>query len=302
MDLSNNSSATAKQCWKKFNWRYNEKLTPIKQSSAITLGQIVHEAFDRHYKGEDDQSVLAYIKKTYDEEIASTSPDEQEHLTIGKYTAIGMFGHCPFLKSHFEEVLSEKEFRVKLSRGVYYKGRVDGLVKKDGMWWIRELKTTSQTQRQFGQRASISAQATGYVWALKQLGYDIKGVMYDFIKKPLLRKRVSEDQFEFGARILSDYKLKQEFYYSQIMSYRTDREIKMWEEDAVSLAKEIASKKRTGRYYRDTSACYTFNQECPYKKICFDEKPDSLMLQLYFKRDGKQILEEGGEEDERQDD
>lgn len=294
MEISNNSSSVARTCWKKYYWRYIEKLTPIQQASALNLGKAVHEAFDLYYKGVDTQKVLVELRKSFDEEIANSSPEEQESLTIQKFTAMGMFGHYPYFNTVFEEIKSEMEFRVQLMDGVWFIGRVDGLVKKDGLWWLRELKTTGQTQRQFNQRVSTASQGSAYVWAMKQLGYDVKGIMYDFIKKPLLRKRVCEDQFQFGSRILNDYKKKSDFYYGQLFSYRSQQELDLWYEDSVSLAKDVISKRRSKRYYRNTQACYSYNFECPYKKICFEEKPDSLMLQLYFRKDGKSIDEKGG--------
>jgi hypothetical protein len=295
MDISNNSSSVARSCWKKFYWRYNEKLTPIRQAPALTLGRVVHEAFDLYYKGTPVQEILVFIKKTFDEEISRSAPDESEYLVIQKFTALGMFGHCNFLdKDKFEKIESEKEFRMKLMPGVWFTGRLDGLVKTRGVWWVRELKTTSQSQRQFHQRCESSSQGTAYVWAMRKLGYDVKGIMYEFIKKPLLRKRVSEDQFEFGSRILGDYKKKPTFYFGQIYSYRNDIVVNEWEKDAISLAKEILRKKKSGEYYRNTNACFSYNSECPYKKICFEEKPDNLMLQLYFKKDGCAIDEKGG--------
>jgi hypothetical protein len=291
MDLSNNSSSVARSCWKSYYWRYVEKLTPIKQAPSLSLGQAIHEAFDLFYKGKPIQETLSHIKKSFDDEIANASPDESESLVIQKFICLGMFGNFPYFNSKFDEIQSEKEFRVKLMRGVYFNGRADGLVKKDGNWWLRELKTTGQTLRQFNQRITTASQGTAYVWAMKQLGYDVKGIMYDFIKKPLLRKGVCEDQYTFGSRILADYRKRPDFYYGQIYSYRSDQEVKLWEEDSKSLARDMMGKRRSGRYHRNTQNCYNYNYECPYKKICFEEKPDSLMLQLYFRRNGKSIEE-----------
>jgi hypothetical protein len=299
MDISNNSSSVARSCWKKFYWRYNQKLTPIKQSSALSLGSAVHEAFDLFYKKVPKETIISELRKSFDEEIAQASPDEAEPLTINRYIAMGMFLSFPYFDTEFEVVESEKEFRVKLMRGVHFIGRVDGLVKKNGTWWLRELKTTGQTLRQFNQRIDTASQGTAYVWAMRQLGYDVKGIMYDYIKKPLLRKRVSEDQFEFGSRIVGDYRDRKDFYYGQIFSYRSEQEINEWYKDACSLSRDMVGKRRSQRYYRNTSDCYAYNYECPYKKICFEEKPDSLTLQLYFRKNGKQINEMGGTDDEK---
>jgi hypothetical protein len=296
MHLSNNSSSVARSCWKKYYWRYIAALTPIRQSSSVTLGKVIHEAFDRHYKNIPRIDIIKYITSTFDDEINAVSPDEQEKIVTNKYTALGMFSNCPQLKTQYEKVISEMEFSVPLVRGnrydqrVDYEGRIDGLIKKDGKWWIRELKTTGQTQRMFEQRISSSSQGTGYVYAARKLGYPVVGIIYDYVKRPLLRKRVMEDQYSFGNRILIDYAAKPEMYFKVIYSYRSDQELKLWEEDAINIVKELRKKKKnTATFYRNTDSCYNYNWECGYKKICFEEKPDPLMLQLYFMHDGKAI-------------
>ena len=298
MHLSNNSSSVARSCWKKYYWRYVAKLTPIRQSSSVTLGKVVHEAFDLHYKNTPRTDIIKYITSTFDDEINAVSPEEQEKIVVNKYTALGMYSNCPQLQNtqQFEAVESEKEFSVPLVRGnryderVDYEGRVDGIVKKHGKWWLRELKTTGQTQRIFEQRIASSSQGTGYVWAMRKLGFPVVGIMYDYVKRPLLRKRVMEDQFSFGNRILADYSVKPEMYFKQMYSYRSDQEIKLWEEDTVNIIKELRKKKKnTATFYRNTDSCYNYNWECDYKKICFEAKPDPLTLQLYFQHDGKPI-------------
>jgi len=293
MEISNNSSSVARSCWKKFYWRYHEKLTPISQSPAISLGKAIHEAFDLYYKGKSIPEVITHLKNGFDNEIHNAGPEESEYLVIAKFTALGMFGNFPYFTTFFDEVESEKEFKVRLMPDVEFKGRVDGVVKKAGKWWVRELKTTSQTQRQFNQRASTSTQGTAYVWALRKLGYDVQGIMYDFIKRPLLRKHVREDQYEFGSRILTDYRKRKDFYFGQIFSYRNQHEIDLWEQDSKYLAEEMKKKRKSGKYYRNQHACFNYNYECAYKKICFEPTLDNLMLQLYFKRDGKSINEKG---------
>ncbi|KKK47502.1 hypothetical protein LCGC14_3154560, partial [marine sediment metagenome] len=44
---------------------------------------------------------------------------------------------------------------------------------------------------------------------------------------------------------------------------------------------------QTGKHYRNTDACWHFNTECQYAKICFADTPDPLVLELYFKKRGE---------------
>jgi len=81
----------------------------------------------------------------------------------------------------------EVDFNVSMGWGVRLVGRVDGLIKKNNKYWIREAKTTGLSIRQFEGRMQTSYQATGYMWAVqKALGMPIQGLMYDCLKKPLL--------------------------------------------------------------------------------------------------------------------
>ena len=298
LTISHNKSSIARGCWKKFDWRYNYEYTPIKKSTTLTLGSVVHQAFDMFYNGFKHEEVYKYIVDTFDEEIARIGLEEQEGLVIARYTALGMFANYPFRSlGSFEKIESEKSFSVRVGklRGVRFEGRIDGIVKRDGCWWVRELKTTGLNTKQFASRISTSAQSTGYIYAMRKLGFDVKGTLYDFIKKPLLRKRVNENQNDFGNRIATDYLHKGDMYYGQFYSWRNEEEMQIWEEDMITLIRDMRRRKA---YPRNPDACYNYNSECPYKKICYVKTPDPLMLKLYFKHRGEVIINEHGHAEE----
>jgi hypothetical protein len=271
----------------KYKWKYIDNLEPAVKSTQLTLGSIMHEAFELFYKGTDDFAIVKYIDQRFDEEISKQEASDIEDLIIAKYTARGMWLAYPYKNlKDFQEVYPEEESRVPI--GSYELViKVDGRVKKDGVWWVRELKTTSATQKQFEQRASTSAQVTGYVYGLRKKGYDIKGVMFDYIKKPLLRKNRMEDMYNYGMRIMKDYRDRPSMYFGRIFTYRTDHDLKLYEKDMLAVAGEMEKRKQSGEWYRNQDACWNFNAECPYKKICFAEQPDALTLELYFTKGGE---------------
>jgi len=287
--ISYRSSAIARSCWKKYFFDSVEHLVPRKHSTSLITGRILHGAMEQHYLGVSHDDCLDYIRKSFAEEISKAELIDQEELVVARYQTLGMFGNFPFAEYDAEitEVIPEMEFEVPLpsSRGIRFIGRLDGLVLSNGNWWVREFKTTGLSMRQFEGRASKSAQGTGYVYgANKKTELPIAGIMFDIIKRPMLRKRLTENMDQFGLRIMKDYHDRPEFYYRRYYTYRTETDINLWQQDMTTLIQDIRMRKKTGRYYRNPEACWQFNQECPYSKICWDEKPDELTVQLCFEK------------------
>lgn len=283
LEVSHNSMSIAKACWRKYYWNYKEGLRPIRQSSALTLGSTIHAAFDMFYKGFPANEVSQFIATSFDDQIADASQNDVEDLVISRYTALGMFGYFPTKDlNDFDKIESEREFIVPVSNGVKLVGKVDGLLTKDDGKWVRELKTTGLHFPQFEKKSRISTQASAYVWAMREQGEDVHGIIYDYIKKPLLRKGVNEDMNEFGKRIMKDYRERPGMYYRRHYVYRSPENLKLFHEDMLSLVKDVKSKKIKEDFYRSTDQCYNFNSECPYYKICHTEEPDPLTVKLYF--------------------
>lgn len=287
LEISNNSSSIMRSCQKKYFWTYVEGLRPLKKSAALSLGSILHAAFDMHYKNFTALEVMQYINDTMDAQIAKADPIAAEDLSLIKYTLTGMWMNYPFKLDAFSKIEAEKEFRIKVpgTYGLVFVGKVDGLVTDlNGKMWVRELKTTSQTFQQFESRVRQSSQGTGYIWAMRSLGYPVQGVIYDYIKKPLLRKGVNEDVGTFGARIVNDYSSRPDMYYKRHHSYRLDEELALFENDLRQVAKDIRRRSKDGQWYRNPEQCWNFNSECPYLKICFRKVPDLLTVELYYER------------------
>ena len=286
LEISHSSCSLARACPQKYKWHYIDGLRPIKKSNALTLGTIIHDAFDMYYKNFSFDDVTAYIRNTMDAQINSASLPDQEDLQVIKFTALGMWTNYPNLNlSEFQEIRSEEEFKVRLGnmRNVKFVGKSDRLVKKDGKWWIGELKTSGLPYQTFKNRMFVSDQVTAYVYAWKQLGYPVQGVIFDFIKKPLLRKGINEDCLSFACRIMKDYQERPDNYFSRHFEYRSDKDVERWLEDMKHAVRAIRRIWK-GDTFRNTDNCWNYNSECPYKKICFADEIDQLTLDLYFEK------------------
>jgi len=291
LEVSNNSINIYRSCPKKYQWRYIKGLTPYKKSTALSLGSIVHNAFDMYYNKFSEKEVLEYIVKTADEEIAKAPPEIAEDLLVMKYTAIGMWVNYPKDLSVFSEIEPELFLDIKFGRGVNLVLRLDGLVKVDGKLWVRELKTTGMNFSQFEKRCETSPQCSTYTYAARKYGFPVEGVIFDFVKKPLLRRHVQENKEQFGKRISGDYRDRPQFYYKRHYSYRSKETLDLFEEDLRTTVKDLKRKCRRVKgvqveeWSRNPDNCWNFNTACPYMPICFQKNPDNLTIDLFFKKD-----------------
>ena len=283
LEISNNSSSIFRSCQMKYKWNYIEGLKPIRKTNVLSLGSIIHKAFEIYYGQTGD--AYKYIQEETDRLIAIAPPEDVEDLTIMKYTLLGMWHYSPFKVSDFKSVEPEMEFKVRLpgTHGIVFVGKIDGLVMDlNGRTWVRELKTTAQPFSLFEVRSRQSAQGTGYIWAMRQLGKPVEGVLYDYVKKPLLRKGVNETMDGYGQRIMYDYGNRPDVYYKRHPSYRSDEELRLFEADLRRVAFDIRKRTHDNAWHRNSDQCWNYNSECPYLKICFKEKPDPMTIQVYF--------------------
>lgn len=294
MKLSHSKASRARQCWKKYDFRYNKHLKPKSKHPKMFLGKIYHKALHLHNSGAYQSEVLDYINDEYNSLISEAEFVDQESLLLDKYTCVGMYLSYPWKElTQWEELYPEEEFEVELTDEVQYRGRVDKLVKWNGHWWLWEYKTTGLYEKAFQQRCDVSPQCAGNIWAVaKERELPIAGMIFDGVRRPKLRKRKSEDTDEFGERIQQNYLDRAEFYHLRYPVYKQPKDIDLWYADTCQLASDILTREETGEWYRNTESCYRFFSECPYKKICMSSEPDPLTVELYFDN-----THEGGTDD-----
>ena len=283
LEVSNNSTSIFKSCQMKYKWNYVDGLKPLRKSNVFSMGTILHKAFEIYYNNISDP--FKYIDDTTKDLVANALlQDDVEDYTTMRYTLLGMWTYSPFKVTDFKKVEPEMEFRVKVpgTRGIVFVGKIDGLVTDlNGRLWVRELKTTSQAFAQFELRSRQSAQGTGYLWAMRRMGIPVEGILYDYVKKPLLRKGVNENMDQYGQRIMYDYGNRPDVYYKRHPSYRSDYELDLFEQDLRSASLDIRKRTHDGKWHRNSDQCWNYNSECPYLKICF-RQPDPLTISVYY--------------------
>ena len=264
-------------------------LKPLRKASSLTLGKAVHTAFDMYYKGKDIQDIVNYVDKLYKDEMSKVPLEDQESVYLDGKAVLGMFLNYPYKQLKFDDIESEVEFKIKLARGIRYVGRVDGRVLHLNKRWVREVKTTGEDKIQFEKKMHTSAQNTGYVFGVREAtGEKIHGVICDYLRKPRLIKRQSENMQEFGQRIFQDYadKKKQSMYFHRAFTYRTPGDIARWKADVLNTCAHLRKCMKDKAYSRNTTACWMYRTECPYYRICFSDKVDPMMIDLFYEKKG----------------
>ena len=289
LELSHTKLGMYRGCSMKYKFKYEQGLEPIMFLPKMKIGSVLHEAIDRVYKGEDEGDIISFIMDEFDEAIGKAELTDQETLLIAKFTALGMFVNYPWKDlSPYTSIESELPFSVRVgnTRSVRFVGKIDRMLETKGRFWVNELKTTGLSQRQFDSRSQTSFQGTAYSYAAHKMGYDPAGIMFNVIKRPMLRKFRDETTENFGKRIFKDYSdpKKQAHYYQRVLSYRNADELALFEQDFQTVVRDFRWRRYNDRYYRNTDECWNFNQECPYKKICFTRTRDPLTIQLFYKQ------------------
>jgi len=289
MEISHTSMSIAKGCWKKYYWSYIQRLSPIRKPSSLVLGTIVHKCFELHYRGASENDIHKAMLEAFKEEKAKADINDQEDLEVAQATAYGMWMHYPYKNlGEFMEVEPEKEGEVDMF-GAKLRFRLDGLVKFEGQKWIREYKTTSLSlPKQFCGRIEQGTQPSIYVWGIRKMGIPVQGVMFEIIKKPLLRKRRSDTCSDYCLRIVDEYARdaslpkNQRKMYLRSFVYRSQKQMEQFETDVKSFLNELKRRLDTDDFGRNTDNCWNFNSQCPFYKICFMDHPDDITLRLNY--------------------
>lgn len=288
LELNHEMIRTFKLCPKKYWWRYVEGMESIK-SSDINLDSLLDKALRLRQNGLTKAECLSSITKIIDDKKAMLPPEEMEAWEILKYIAHGMFSNYPLKPFSTSYIIYGLKLNIAIGEIHYIAGNKQLLeFNDDKEKWGLEAKTTSQTFIQFKERIKVSYETSGIIWSIRQSHPDIKGIIYDYIKKPAMRKGQDENMHQFGERIMADYKARPEIYYDRLYVTRTDEELDLFEDDLRISMYDIECKYRLNNFNRNTDACYHLNTPCPYLSICHTKRPDPMMLNLYFKQSKKE--------------
>lgn len=156
---------------------------------------------------------------------------------------------------------------------IIYAGRFDRIAQWNDMIVIADDKTTTQLGAQWYKQWRLRAQFTGYVWAARQFGFDVQGIVIR------------------GVSIL-----KEKYGHVQVVEQRPQWEIDRWYYQLhLDINRMIQCWTNNYWGYALDKACADFNG-CPFLDACSSPNPDKWLEVGFTRRSytplGKVISEE----------
>lgn len=286
---------TWRRCRRRWYLSYVEKLQKNTPTNALWLGVGVHEALDQYYASNPRDTTVLHSsftewafgqKADIEKQIAGLVEEQQVKDDLQKNYELGlalMDNYAAFAPTHdnFDVLETEYSFEVPVgldikmydhennSLGyvpVYYRGRIDGIVRMhdSGNLYLLEHKTAKQFNEQ---KLILDQQSTSYIWAAEQVyGYKISGVYYNILRKQVAGPRV---------RTPLVYRLTVD---------RTRASVRDFPEQVKMMVKDMELTAEHGLYYHTPADDCNF---CPYFTICAmvqDEADPQEYIDMYYRK------------------
>jgi len=188
-------------CPRKHFWRYEVGLKAKEDGAALRFGSAWHTAMENRWKGRDPEECyeLALEGREFDE------------ITLATFSGLlyAYFDRYHQAEEIVAEVHPEIEFDVDLdgSRTFRAAGKIDGLgVLRDGRQALVEHKTTGtdiSADSDYWLRLRADSQIFQYVSAARKMGWNIQTVIYDVVRKPMIKPKEIPLLDEAGCKIVT---------------------------------------------------------------------------------------------------
>jgi hypothetical protein len=209
-----------------------------------------------------------------------------------------------YATEEFEVIALEKTFEGPIvnpatgaaSRSFVLAGKIDGIVRIGGEYFVLEHKTASQVDADYLEKLWTDFQITLYAYYIEQtLGVPITGILYNMLVKARLqqgkgetveeyetrraellaksktgkttaKRKLPESDEEFAARLDEKYADPQMFHREMLYLSRDRFDVlrsELWE-----LTQAFLDARRRGVFYQNTAFCFNYQRPCAYFALC----------------------------------
>jgi hypothetical protein len=302
-----------RNCRKAVDWRYLQQLVPLQRDRNLHFGSLIHECLQSWHARRDLAEVLDLI----DRRCMNRTQDEDQRRDWHLATAMMKGYAARYPAEEFEVIALEKAFEGPIvnpstgaaSRSFKLAGKVDGILRIGGGFFILEHKTASQVDADYLEKLWTDFQITIYAHYVEQtMGIPITGILYNVLVKAKLQQSKGETEEEFQTRRAellaksktgkttakrklpeSDEEFQQrlaekyaepEMFHREMLYLSRDRfdilRSELWE-----LTQAFLDARRRGVFYQNTAFCFNYQRPCPYFALCRSNGNPNVIENFY---------------------
>lgn len=235
-ELTASMISSFKRCPRRFYLEYIEFQKPIASSEALTVGSSYHENLENILNGNDFN-----------------------HEGVAGKMAEAFKKYVPWQDW---KAVPEQEFKIRLARGVYLKGRLDAITQYG---FPVEHKTTGNA----GLDKYVDHLAYDDQIALYMLTLGKERAIYTVIQKPTIRLKKDETEEQYLERVGQWYDDNPENKILTLTVVRSPQELEEKRQEVIYLAHQI---RHTKLFWRNPNSCAITS--CPYASICLNYEPN----------------------------
>jgi hypothetical protein len=157
------------------------------------------------------------------------------------------------------------------------RGKIDAIGKlPDGRLCVIERKTVGEAldvDSKYWLKLQLDSQISRYMLAAMEMGYPVETIVYDVVRKPLIRITQKENLQQYLMRLRADLRERPDFYFARKEVVRLDSDLKEFQAEDVLHARMLRDSVLYEREHgqsawpRNTGAC-VMPYPCPYLDSC----------------------------------
>ena len=302
---------SAVKCWnscrRRFLFAYLMGIRRTSQSEPLRIGSMWHLGVELYEGGTDIESAIEAIRNAYlDSDCPKYLEPEEFKVEEEKVCAMVRAHHQRYKDDRIITTIAvEKRFSVPIvnpetgypTPSYTSDGKIDRIGQlPDGTIAIVERKTTSEqidATSNYWLALRNDPQISRYFIAAKAMGYDATKIVYDVVRKPMIRPKnvtkaeqaqaVSKGDYYglalhgpcperetpemYGHRLYVDMIGRPEFYFARNEIARTDNDLEEFKQDLWDVQKDISNAINNQRFYRNPASCLE-PFTCEYLDVC----------------------------------
>lgn len=273
--ITYSSGTTLCHCERKYYWRYEANLVPLRDDSeARWVGSAMHAGQEALVTG-GMEAALAAITAWADQPAIGVGARAkiEEQTCKARAMVRASAERWPIIGETVEHVVSMPLVNPdtgRSSRSFVFHGKFDGLVNE----CLYDWKNAANPQRMLREK-TIGYQTECYAMAAEHMGMRVTSAQFRIIARPTL-------QFCKSGEYTKKYGGDHEAYEQACYEWLLDDPAKMVEHEVYinagrmdqarhwlwSVGKRILSNRLSGRWMCNELACHSWNRECPYMPLC----------------------------------